>query len=54
MRGFCLSGQDLARNLPRYEERVAQSVERSTPDEKVLGSIPAVAACSPLVGSVSV
>ena len=33
---------------------VAQSVERATPDEEVLGSIPAVAARSLLVGSVSV
>ena len=33
---------------------VAQSVERATPGEQVPGSIPAVAACSLLVGSVSV
>ena len=33
---------------------VAQSVERATPDEEVPGSIPAVAARSLLVGSVSV
>ena len=33
---------------------MAQSVERSTPDEEVLGSIPATAALSLLVGSVSV
>ena len=33
---------------------VTQSVERATPGEKVLGSIPAVAACSRLVESVSV
>ena len=33
---------------------VAQSVERSTPGEEVSGSIPAVAARSLLVGSVSV
>ena len=33
---------------------VAQSVERATPGEEVLGSIPAVAARSLLVGSVSV
>ena len=33
---------------------VAQSVERSTPGEEVLGSIPAVAASSLLVGSVPV
>ena len=33
---------------------VAQSVERATPDDKVAGSIPAVAARSLLVGSVSV
>ena len=33
---------------------VAQSVERSTPGEEVLGLIPAVAARSLLVGSVSV
>ena len=33
---------------------VAQSVERATPGEEVPGSIPAVAACSLLVGSVSV
>ena len=33
---------------------VAQSVERATPGEEVSGSIPAVAARSLLVGSVSV
>ena len=33
---------------------VAQSVERATPGEKVPGSIPAVAARSLLVGSMSV
>ena len=33
---------------------VAHSVERATPGEEVLGSIPAVAARSLLVGSVSV
>ena len=33
---------------------VAQSVERVTPDEEVLGSIPAVATRSLLIGSVSV
>ena len=33
---------------------VAQSVERATPGEEVLGSIPAVAARSLLVGSVTV
>ena len=33
---------------------VAQSVERATPGKEVPGSIPAVAACSLLVGSVSV
>ena len=33
---------------------VAQSVEDATPDEEVPGSIPAVAARSLLVGSVSV
>ena len=33
---------------------VAQSVERATSGEEVLSSIPAVAACSLLVGSVSV
>ena len=33
---------------------VAQSVERATLGEEVPGSIPAVAACSLLVGSVSV
>ena len=33
---------------------VAQSVERMTPDKEVPGSIPAVAARSLLVGSVSV
>ena len=32
----------------------AQSVERATPDEEFLGSIPAVTARSLLVGSVSV
>ena len=33
---------------------VAQSVERATPSEEVLGSIPAVGARSLLVGSMSV
>ena len=33
---------------------VAQSVERATPDEEVLGLIPAVAVLSLLVGWVSV
>ena len=33
---------------------LAQSVERTTPSEEVLGSIPAVAARSLLVGSASV
>ena len=33
---------------------VAQSVERATPGQEVAGSIPAVAAHSLLVGSVSV
>ena len=33
---------------------VAQSVERATPGEEVPGSIPTVAACSLLFGSVSV
>ena len=33
---------------------VAQSVERVIPGEEVLGSIPTVAACSLLVGSMSV
>ena len=33
---------------------VAQSVERATPGEEIPGSIPAVAALSLLVGSVSV
>ena len=33
---------------------IAQSIERATPGEEVPGSIPAVAACSLLVGSVSV
>ena len=33
---------------------VAQPVERWTPDEEIAGSIPAVAACSLLVGLVSV
>ena len=36
------------------EGAVAQSVEYATPGEEVLGSKPAVAACSLLVGSVSV
>ena len=36
------------------EGAVAQSVERATPGEEVPGSIPAVAARSLLVGSVSV
>ena len=35
-------------------DAVAQSVERATPGEEVTGSIPAVAAGSLLVGSVSV
>ena len=35
-------------------DAVAQSVERATPGEEVLDSIPAVAARSLLVGSVSV
>ena len=39
---------------PTVEGAVAQSVERATPDEEVLGPIPAVAARSLLVGSVSV
>ena len=42
--------QELATDYPRD----AQSVERATPGEKVLGSIFAVAARSLLVGSVSV
>ena len=33
---------------------IAQSLEGVTPGEEVLGLIPAVAACSPLIGSVSV
>ena len=33
---------------------VAQPVERATPGEEVLDSIPVMAACSLLVGSVSV
>ena len=33
---------------------IAQLVERATPDKEVIASIPAVAACSLLVGSVSV
>ena len=36
------------------EGSVAQSVERAAPGEEVLGSIPAVAARSLLIGSVSV
>ena len=40
--------------LLRSEGAVAQSIERATPGEEVLGSIPAVAARSLLVGSVSV
>ena len=32
----------------------AQSVERATPNEEIVGSIPAMAARSLLVGSVSV
>ena len=36
------------------ESTVAQPVERATPGEEVVGSIPAVAARSLLVGSVSV
>ena len=34
--------------------RVAQSVEHATPGEEIVGLIPAVAALSILVGSVSV
>ena len=34
-------------------DAIAQSVERATTGKKVLGSIPAVATRSPLVGSVS-
>ena len=37
-----------------FVDEVAQSVERATSGEEVLGSIPAVDACSLLVGSVSV
>ena len=37
-----------------WGDRVAQSVERTTPGEEVLGLIPAVAPRSLLVGSVSV
>ena len=33
---------------------MAQSVERATPGEEVLGLISAVAACSVLVGSLSI
>ena len=40
--------------LKKWRGEVAQSVERRTPGEKVRGSIPTVAACSLLVGSVSV
>ena len=46
-----------ANNYLTEKERgvaVAQSVERATPGEEVPGSIPAVAARSLLVGSVSV
>ena len=46
-------------NIGKKEKRrgggaVAQSVERATPGQEVPGSIPAVAARSLLVGSVSV
>ena len=44
----------LANNLSVYVSVEAQSVERATPGEEVLGSIPTVAAHSLLVGSVSV
>ena len=39
--------------LNQNEGAVAQSVERATPGEEVLGPITAIAARSPLVGSVS-
>ena len=39
---------------PKSGGAVTQSVERATPGEEVAGSIPAVAARSLLVGSVSV
>ena len=42
------------RNMTGGGGTVAQSVERATPGEEVPGSIPAVAACSLLVGTVSV
>ena len=42
------------RNFPGLGGAEAQSVERATPGEEVPGSIPAVAARSLLVGSVSV
>ena len=41
-------------SLPPSGGRGSSAVERATPGEEVPGSIPAVAACSPLVGSVSV
>ena len=36
------------------EKAIAQSVKHATPDQQVVGSIPALAACYLLVGSVSI
>ena len=47
-------GYDINLHLYWQGDAVAQSVERATPGEEVLASIPAVAARSLLVGSVSV
>ena len=41
-------------HLNRFNCPTLKSVERATPGEEVLGSIPAVVASSLLVGSVSV
>ena len=49
---YCHGGEQF--NPGRGGGVVAQSVERATPGEEILGSIPAVAARFLLVGSVSV
>ena len=48
------SSASLSLSSAKQGGEVAQLVERVTPGEEVPGSIPAVAACSLLVGSVSV
>ena len=51
----CTTNWSAGENFPATQGgAVAQSVERATPGKKVPGSIPAVAARSLLVGSVSV